>query len=293
MNKIKYAINRKETEQKFSYFYSRKFSLIELLIVIAIIAILVSLLQPALRSVLKNARVTVCMNNLKQHGLIILNYATDHNGLLPPGSGHAVGGTRYGSYPDSLNLEDQFLVFTEDYGMAYDAFVCPSYENTNDTAWFYDENQSSSTEGDNIGGFWITSQHNSRETNPDGKNLYTFYIHTYNISVNNSELIEQSPERDTGDSDMIIGADRTGRYNRGVWFNEISHAEGDDVTIHASIGSNASPEGANRLYLDGRVNWVTPDEMGRGDTPMVFFSDPSMPWQGEARFRNGNTFITW
>jgi len=59
------------------------FTLIELLIVIAIIAILAAMLLPALNKARERAKATECTNNLKTVGMVIALYCDEFNGTFP------------------------------------------------------------------------------------------------------------------------------------------------------------------------------------------------------------------
>ncbi len=74
------------------------FTLVELLIVIAIMGLLMGLLLPAVQAARETARRSQCTNNLKQIGLALHNYH-DAKQLLPPG--YVDGNTNPASTPDN------------------------------------------------------------------------------------------------------------------------------------------------------------------------------------------------
>lgn len=65
----------------------KSFTLIELLVVVTIIAVLISILLPALSMARENAWRSVCASNLKQLGTGMAFYASESNGRFPPHGG--------------------------------------------------------------------------------------------------------------------------------------------------------------------------------------------------------------
>lgn len=104
--------------------FQAAFTLVELLVVIAVIGILGSLLLPALAKAKGKAHETKCLNNLKQLGLSTLLYSQDHQGLVQIDA------------PLEPGITWATVLSTNQALTAFDLFVCPSYSPKRFTNWF-------------------------------------------------------------------------------------------------------------------------------------------------------------
>src|SRR5437762_7031559 len=64
--------------------HSRGFTLVELLVVIGIIALLISVLLPALNKARRAARTTACMSNIRQLCMAEIQYVQENRGRFSP-----------------------------------------------------------------------------------------------------------------------------------------------------------------------------------------------------------------
>jgi prepilin-type N-terminal cleavage/methylation domain-containing protein len=104
----------------------RAFTLVEVLVVLGIIAVLMSLLMPAITLVRRQSEATKCASNLRQLGMALQMYANSNKGWMPDWSA-------WHTYPDGQGSDDvPGLGWTEKlqpYFVAPDnaAYNCPSF----------------------------------------------------------------------------------------------------------------------------------------------------------------------
>ena len=115
----------------------RAFTLVELLVVVAILALLVGLLMPAVQSAREAARRVSCANNLRQCGVAALSFVQSQGGFphtggvnsaLPPQTGRDAWGFGWGwqllPYLEQLPLFNSDWTFVQT--QAVPTYFCPS-----------------------------------------------------------------------------------------------------------------------------------------------------------------------
>lgn len=110
------------------------FTLIELIVVIAIVGMLATLAMPAFGRMQDRAKSVACSANLRNLGVVVLSYAQDHDNRLPIIEGYPSKPIYTGEQAEEAQT---LLEAFEPYGLTKSALKCPA-----DSEWFEAEGTS-------------------------------------------------------------------------------------------------------------------------------------------------------
>lgn len=205
---------------------NRGFTLIELLTVIAIIAILASILIPVVGQVRESARRAACKSNLRQLGMGLILYANEHDDRLP---------VMQPSPPWSWDINRDILEVLTDGGRDRDIVYCPSgTPNDADIYWNYPSFYAVTT--------YVLMVPGAGRVHPRWVNR-TLYPEPYKFQ---GEEIHPEPSQRELAADAVISVGRN--------FSDVT-AGGSPVSDRTNHLDGAYPAGGNILFLDGHVEW--------------------------------------
>lgn len=241
--------------------YRQRFTLVELMVVIAIILILASILSPMLRKAQLQAKALACMNNQKQTLFAQALYSGDHSGIIAVSSPY---GAFCEPFSTLLTREKSNTGLLDKSGRAYttwDTLLCPSNPFANkkaaDAVWF------------STFGMWLYNGISRAACLNRTGNIFgeaTSTPSSYN-SVHIFTTRAKQPAATFILADTVVGSTGGANVGKPIWaFWANAAKEGGGVsTIH--LGR------ANCGFLDGHVKLIFPIGMKSEATYLSFYVD--------------------
>jgi prepilin-type N-terminal cleavage/methylation domain-containing protein/prepilin-type processing-associated H-X9-DG protein len=236
---------------------NRGFTLVELLVVIAVIALLMAILLPALQKAKVQAKKIICANNLKQINIGLNIFANANGGLLPLNQGG------FWLWDIAYSTTD-FIIKT---GGERVTFYCPADSSKKpDMAilWQFSQNlPCNARSGDTpepgtnrnsnyrvTGYFWLMDTQQGRSPRPAGTPQKNWVKSTGVKQPSVTELVTDATlstanSAETASFDRVAG----GLYGMCGLYDRTNHMNG------------TRPDGGNILFVDGHTQWRPFGEM--------------------------------
>lgn len=243
------------------------FTLVEILVVIAMIGILVALLLPAIQSARRSAQKMQCSNRMRQLGIAMHTYAEAHSGWLPKvtGHGHEIEESwlydlePYLEYVDSTRLcpSDPEIDYRQDNHLS--SYVLNGYlaaiEDLDDD---HDHEEAGSTDGSTDGTTDGTTDGSTDGTEEEH--------HDHDHEHADGRYANISKLRSTSTTIMLVEA-ASGAHVDHIdsfeWFHDENIAAGivfDLISTEVAVDRHQGSM-ANYLYADGHVKSIASEDI--------------------------------
>jgi prepilin-type N-terminal cleavage/methylation domain-containing protein/prepilin-type processing-associated H-X9-DG protein len=265
------------------------FTLIEVLVVVAIIALLAAILIPSLARAREQAKRVACGSNVHSQLLALFTYAHDNRGFLPVNATQL--GNSGGLYVDTLvankidpatakPIYDFRMLMKRVIGKQYDIFVCPS---NGGPSFFDPEVQAYVSAGNFLGGQYLN-----------------FFNSTCVYQGTSLDVPwAPKPEWKRGGDPATVAivqdaywANGNGNLNNPGTIFRFNHSEGLSRSelgygrfySFKSSSNRSACAGVNVGYLDGHASWVK--NLKTSDPARPWLLD--LPWSGSAMEYGGS-----
>lgn len=195
------------------------FTIIELLVVVAIIAILAALLLPALRNAKESGLRTACLNNVRQIGSSLMQYADDYNMWLPAHTADFSSATPVvcdRKWPETTGFYPNYIPTIK-------PFFCPS----NNRDRYAGAPYCMPTPAYGLFGY------------------ESLFGNVYGTDAYGTHYVTRVTDQTTGDP-------IAGRLLQDVCYDY----SGMDFFTYNHVSNNGRPTGVNSFYLDGHAEWL-------------------------------------